>query len=107
MSVTITCSEPFSSGTQYEVFETSFCDRCKHGKRNSEKCFPEYPENGGCVVWDAMECARFNVSAFPSDDVVQIKNGGEVYSHVCKHFESNNKKLMESYRALFKEGENV
>lgn len=107
MSVTITSSEPFSSGTEYEVFMSSFCDRCIHGKRNPETGFPEYPENGGCDVWDAMECARFNAAVFPSDDVVRIKNGGEVYSHVCKHFESNNKKLMESYRALFKEGENA
>lgn len=106
MSITMTNGKPFSSGTEYEVFETSFCDRCKHGKRNHENGFPEYVENGGCVVWDAMECARFNKSVFPSDDVVCIKNGGELYSHVCKYFETNNKKLMESYRALFKE-ENI
>lgn len=55
MCVIITPSEPFSSGTEYEIFESSFCDRCKHGKRNPETGFPEYVENGGCVVWDAME----------------------------------------------------
>lgn len=102
MSVTITHSEPFSSGTEYEIFESSFCDRCKHGKWNQENGFPEYPENGGCVVWDAMECARFDAAVFPCDDVVRIKNGGGVYSHVCRYFESDDKKLTESYKALFK-----
>lgn len=107
MSVTITNGKPFSSGTEYEVFMTSFCERCKHGKKNPETGFPEYVENGGCVVWDAMECARLNAAVFPSDDVVRIKNGGEVYPHVCKYFESDDKKLMESYKALFKEGKNA
>lgn len=103
MSATITNSKPFSSGTEYEVFVSSFCDRCKHGKRNQENGFPEYVENGGCVVWDAMECARLDTSAFPSDDVVRIQNGDETYFHVCKYFESDNQKLMESYNALFTE----
>ena len=100
--VKITNAIPFANGTEYEIFEASFCDRCKHGKLIPETGLPEYPENGGCVVWDAMECARFDAAVFPCDDVVRIKNGGEVYSHVCKYFESDDKKLMESYKALFK-----
>ena len=46
-------SKPFSNGTSYEFFVENFCYRCKHGKIN-ENGFAEYPEKGGCKVWDSM-----------------------------------------------------
>lgn len=103
MSVTIKPSHPFSNGTSYEFFLESFCYRCKHGKIN-ENGFAEYPEKGGCKIWDAMENARFDVSLFPCDDVVQIEKDGEVeYWNICKQFETDDTELMESYSNLFKE----
>lgn len=58
-------STSFSSGTEYENFIYCFCERCKKGKLN-EDGFPEFPEEGGCPIWDAMENARLG-QPFPSE----------------------------------------
>lgn len=64
------------------------------------------PENGGCKIWDALECARFDKSLFPASDLAQIEADGKVkYWHICKGFETDNQDLMNAYRALFGEGE--
>lgn len=98
---TITPSKPFSNGTEYEIFLENFCFRCKHGKIN-EDGYAEYPENGGCKTWDAMENARFDIDLFPCDDVVMIKEEGKMpLWNVCKHFESIDDDLMKAYQKLF------
>ena len=103
MSVVIKPSKPFSNGTEYEVFLSNFCHRCKHGIV-SEEGFAEYPENGGCKIWDAMENARFDTSLFPCNDVVQLERNGEVkHWNVCKCFETDNTAVMERYKSLFED----
>lgn len=105
MSIVMKPSKPFSSGTEYEIFMDSFCNRCKHGKINANG-FPEYPENGGCKIWDAIECARFDKSLFPASDLPQIEADGKVkYWHICKGFETDDQDLMNAYRSIFGEGE--
>ena len=103
MSIKIKPSSPFSNGTEYEIFLDNFCYRCKHGKIN-ENGFAEYPEKGGCKIWDAMENARFDLSLFPGDDIVQLeKDGYYPIWHVCKSFESDDAQITEQYRKLFEE----
>lgn len=36
-------SEPFSSGTEYEVFLYNWCERCVHCKLRDDG-FPEFPQ---------------------------------------------------------------
>lgn len=105
MSVFIRPSKPFSNGMSYEFFMESFCERCKHGKVNKEG-FAELPENGGCETWDSLENARYDLSLYPSNDVVEIeKDNGIEYAHICKHFENDDADIMERYRKLFEEEE--
>lgn len=82
-------SKPFSSGTEYADFLYFWCKTCKYYKVRDDG-FPEFPENGGCPVLDAMELARFNLDYFPKKDVVEkINDDGEVVRfHVCTRFES-------------------
>lgn len=102
MSIEIKPSHIFPNGTSYEIFLDNFCYRCKHG----EIGFAEYPENGGCKIWDAIEDARFEKSLFPCNDIVQIENETCIkYWHVCKSFETDDAELMAKYRELFEEGE--
>lgn len=96
-------SKPFPNGMSYEYFLECFCLRCKHGKLR-EDGFPEFPEDGGCKIWDALENARFDLSLFPCNDVVQIERDGEaVMLSICKHFVSDDARIMEAYKALFEE----
>ena len=82
-------SKPFSSGTEYECFRYNWCEKCKHYKLRDDG-FPEFPEQGGCLVLDAMENARFNIDEFPKKDVVEEidDNGDVVRWHYCTRFES-------------------
>ena len=82
-------SKPFSSGTEYEVFLYNWCENCNHYKVRDDG-FPEFPEQGGCPVLDAMENARFNIDEFPKKDVVEeIDDDGNVVRwHYCTRFES-------------------
>ena len=96
-------SKPFSNGMSYEFFVENFCYRCKHGKINKNG-FAEYPEKGGCKVWDSMENARFDLNVFPCEDVVQIeKDGTFPIWHACKHFENDDESVMSAYKKLFEE----
>lgn len=105
MSVVIKPSKPFSNGMSYEFFLENFCYRCKHGKIRDDG-FPEFPENGGCKTWDALEVARFNTNLYPSGDIVQIERNGRVeYWNICKNFETDDAELMERYKALFDDSE--
>ena len=78
-------SKPFSSGTEYEIFLYNWCERCTHYKLRDDG-FPEFPENDGCPVLDAMENARFNIDEFPKKEVVeQVDDAGNVVRwHYCK-----------------------
>ena len=101
MQKTIEPSSPFPNGMSYEYFLEFFCYRCKKGKVNPNG-FAEYPENGGCTIWDAMENARFEQSLFPCNDVVRIRENGEVkYWNVCKAFETDDADLMMKFNKLF------
>lgn len=60
--MTIEPSTRFSSGTEYEIFLYNFCQRCSKGKTREDDGFPEFPENGGCPIWDAMEYQPFSCS---------------------------------------------
>ena len=96
-------SSPFSNGTEYEIFLDNFCYRCKHGKIN-ENGFAEYPEKGGCKIWDAMENARFDTSLFPCDDIVEIeKDGYYPIWHACKSFATDDKTITAMYKQIFEE----
>ena len=100
LSMEIKPSKPFSNGTEYEVFVSNFCHRCKHGII-SEEGYAEYPENGGCKIWDALENARFDLKVFPCEDVVQIVKNGYAYWHVCRFFKTDDEHLMIAYRKMF------
>lgn len=80
-------SNPFSSGTEYEVFLYNWCEQCAHYKLRDDG-FPELPENGGCQVLDAMERARFGIEAFPCKEIIEEwdENGNIVYYHKCTRF---------------------
>ena len=96
-------STPFSSGTEYENFIYYFCERCKRGKRN-EDGFPEFPEEGGCPIWDAMENARFG-QPFPSDKIVRlVGDNGEIQVYnCCMEFDAVDADDAEAYKALFED----
>ena len=81
-------SKPFSSGTEYEVFLYNWCELCTHYKLREDDGFPEFPENGGCPVLDAMEIARFDLNVFPCKEIIeeQDDNGNIVYYHKCIRF---------------------
>ena len=81
-------SKPFSSGTEYEVFLYNWCKQCTHYKLRDDDGFPEFPENGGCPVLDAMERARFDLNVFPRNEIIEERdeNWNIVYYHKCTRF---------------------
>lgn len=101
--MTIEPSMPFSSGTEYENFLFYFCQRCNKGKLR-EDGFPEFPENGGCPIWDAMENARFG-EPFPSEKIVRLvgNSGGVKVWNCCTEFQTGDENLMAAYKSLFVE----
>ena len=103
--MTIEPSTRFSSGTEYEIFLYKFCQRCSKGKTREDDGFPEFPENGGCPIWDAMEYARFG-EAFPSEKIVRLvdKNGKTKVWNCCTEFQTDDENLMAAYKSLFVEG---
>lgn len=84
-------SKPFSNGTEYENFMYYFCYRCKKGVINNDG-FPEYPENGGCAIWDAMENARFDIAQWPANKIVEGEKGSYRYWHLCTEFDETEDK---------------
>ena len=83
-------SRPFETNAEYVRFVHNWCKNCTHFKLHNG-LFPEYPEDGGCPVLDAIEIARNNdIGFFPKRDIIE-----EVYDDVdlvsrriCKRFES-------------------
>lgn len=80
-------SKPFSSGMDYEFFVENWCGNCTRYKLRDDM-FPEFPENGGCPVLDAIEYARFDLSKFPSKDIIEERDedGNVLYWHKCTKF---------------------
>ena len=78
----------FSNGTEYEVFLYNFCERCRNYKLRESDGFPEFPENGGCKVLDAMENARFDTSLFPSEWIRELRDADDkiIAWHYCTRF---------------------
>ena len=97
-------SKPFSNGTEYEIFLDNFCYRCKKHKER-EDGFCAFIEEGGCPIENAMEDARFDISLFPCNEIVQVYENGEIkHWHVCKKFGTNDVALMSAYKHLIEEG---
>lgn len=92
-------STPFSNGTEYENFMYYFCWRCKKGLIN-ENGFAEYPENGGRVIWDAMENARWDKTYWPADKIVQGEKDGRKYWHICTAFDGKDGAVVAAYKNL-------
>ena len=103
--MTIKPSTPFSSGTEYEYFLYHFCQRCSKGKFRDDG-FPEFPENDGCPILDAMEYARFG-EPFPSEKDVRLvdENGKIKVWNCCVEFQTNDANLMAAYKSLFMDGD--
>ncbi len=80
-------SKPFSNGTEYEYFKETWCERCAHCKYR-EDGFPEFPEQGGCKILDAMENARFEISYWPGKEIIEERDedGNVMYWHKCTRF---------------------
>lgn len=80
-------SKPFSNGMEYEFFRETWCDHCSHCKLRDDM-FPEFPENGGCDILDAMERARFDIEKFPTKEVVEehTEDGVVNYWHKCTQY---------------------
>lgn len=105
-----TPSTPFSNGTEFEVFKDNWCYRCRAHKERPDG-FPEFPENGGCPIEDATENARFDISKFPSDMLLTLRDAttDEVICwHYCLRFNSPDEDVQFRYfdmmkRAMFKE----
>lgn len=81
----------FSSGTEYECFLYEYCERCKHYKL-SPNGYPEFPENGGCKILDAMENARWDNSLFPCEQIRKDKNEKGYSYQFCVDFCSRREK---------------
>lgn len=80
-------SRPFENNAEYVRFVHNWCKKCTHFKLHNG-LFPEYPENGGCPVLDAIEIARIDLSKFPSKDIIEERdeNGNVLYWHKCTEF---------------------
>lgn len=84
-------STPFSNGTEYEWFKEQYCEKCLHYKERDDG-FPEFPENGGCPILDAMENARFDMKQFPSEWVrvlTSANDGSPISWHYCIRFNND------------------
>ena len=92
-------SKPFSSGTEYADFLYFWCKTCKYYKVRDDG-FPEFPENGGCPILDAMENARFDLSKFPVKEIIEERDedGNVMYWHKCTRF--NRKKGTERFNPI-------
>lgn len=105
-------SKPFSSGTEYEIFLYTFCERCRLYKLRKDG-FPEFPENGGCPILDKMENARFDVSEFPSEfirELTDAKTGNIIAWHYCNRFDAEDEETQFKHfdllkKALFENGD--
>lgn len=97
-------SIPFSNGTEYEVFLSTFCERCNKHKIN-ERGYCAFVNEGGCTIENALEDARFG-EPFPSEDIVIVYEDGKIICwNACTKFESDDKELMKKYKVLMGEAE--
>lgn len=97
-------SKPFPNGMGYEYFLETFCYRCNKHKTDKDG-FCASVEEGGCRIENAMEDAMFELSRFPSNEIVCIIQDGQVdYWNVCKEFVTHEPELMEKFLNLFREG---
>ena len=71
-------SSPFSNGTEYEIFLSSFCDRCRRFRLEGGGM----PARSSCKTEKAMFNARFDTALWPENDIV-ITAGGR---RVCLRF---------------------
>lgn len=88
-------AKPFSSGTEYEVFLYNYCENCRAYKLRDDG-FPEFPENGGCPILDAMEYARFDISRFPSENIRELRDADTdeiIRWHECNRFDPEDEEL--------------
>lgn len=80
-------SKPFSTYTGFVIFVDNWCYECTHYKKRFDG-FPAFPWEGGCPVLDAMERAQFDLSKFPSKQIIEERDedGNVMYSHKCTKF---------------------
>ena len=95
-------SIPFANGTDYEVFLSTFCERCKKHKIN-ERGYCAFVNEGGCTIENALEDARFG-EPFPSEDIVKVYEDGKIICwNACTKFEYDDKELMQKYKVMMGE----
>lgn len=82
-------SKPFENNAEYVRFVDNWCKKCIHLKLHNG-LFPNYPEDGGCPVLDAIEIANIDIDWFPKKDIVEevYDNVDMVSRRICKRFES-------------------
>ena len=82
-------SRPFENNAEYVRFVHNWCKNCTHLKLHNG-LFPDYPDDGGCPILDAIEIANINIDRFPKRVIVEEIDDDEnvVRRHVCKRFES-------------------
>ena len=92
-------STPFANGTEYEVFLSTFCERCKKHKIN-ERGYCAFVDEGGCPIENALEDARWG-DPFPSEDIVRVYEDGEIICwNACTKFETDDTELMQKYNVF-------
>ena len=96
-------SKPFSNGTEYEIFQYNFCERCRNFVLRDDG-FPAFPERGGCPILDAMENARYNIELFPSEQIRELRDKEDhiIAWHYCIRFSNADNDIMEKYFSLMK-----
>jgi hypothetical protein len=69
-------SRPFSNGTEYEIFLSTFCDRCRRFRLGGDG----FPARSSCKIEKAMHNARFDLAPWPGNDIVETVDGRRVCS---------------------------
>ena len=67
-------SRPFSNGTEYEIFLSCFCDRCRRYRLEGGGV----PARSSCKVEKAMHNARFDLTLWPENDIVETADGRRI-----------------------------
>lgn len=82
-------SRPFETNAEYVRFVNNWCKKCTHLKLHNG-LFPNYPEDGGCPILDAIEIANIDIDWFPKNQIVEeLYDDRDVVSRrICKRFES-------------------
>ena len=85
-------SRPFSNGTEYEVFLSCFCDRCRRFRLEGGGV----PARSSCKTEKAMCNARFDITLWPKNDIVETADG----RHICLRFSGRDTKTGYKQRAM-------